>query len=88
MKNGKNLKVKTLVDLGYTYMRIDEQLIKDKKIQTKLINFLFKVFNTNEIKNREVTKVILLEIKINRHKKQLEAAVIDLNRMDIFLEHN
>jgi len=88
MKNGKNLKVKTLVDLGYTYMRIDEQLIKDKKIQTKLINFLFKVFNTNEIKNREVTKVILLEIKINGHKKQLEAAVIDLNRMDIFLEHN
>ena len=88
MKNGKNLKVKTLVDLGYIYMRIDEQLIKDKKIQTKLINFLFKVFNTNEIKNREVTKVILLEIKINGHKKQLEAAVIDLNRMDIFLEHN
>ena len=88
MKNGKNLKVKTLVDLGYIYMRIDEQLIKDKKIQTKLINFLFKVFNTNEIKNREVTKVILLEIKINGHKKQLKAAVIDLNRMDIFLEHN
>ena len=30
----------------------------------------------------------LLEIEINGHKEQLEAAVIDLNRMDMFLGHN
>ena len=35
-----------------------------------------------------MTKVAPLEIKINRHKEQLEVAVIDLNRTDIFLGHD
>ena len=87
-KNGKNLKVKTLVDSRYTYTGIDEQLVKEKRIQTKLINFSFKVFNMDGTKNGEVTKVALLEIEINRHKKQLEAAVTDLNGTDMFLEHD
>ena len=39
-------------------------------------------------KNGEVTKVAPLEIEINEHKKQLEAAVTDLNRTDMFLGHN
>jgi len=46
-KNGKNLKVKILVDSGCTYTGIDEQLVKDKRIQTRLINFSFEVFNTD-----------------------------------------
>jgi len=71
MKNGKKLEVKVLVDSGYTHTGIDEQLVKDKRIQTKPINFLFEVFNANRIKNGEVTKVASLEIKINRHKKTL-----------------
>ena len=29
-----------------------------------------------------------LEIEINGHKKQLKAAVTDLNRMDMFLDHD
>ena len=28
-------------------MGIDEQLVKEKRIQTKLINFSFEVFNAN-----------------------------------------
>ena len=32
IKNGKNLKVKTLVDSGYIYMGIDKQLVKNKRI--------------------------------------------------------
>ena len=87
-KNGKNLKVKALVDSGYTYTRIDKQLVKDKRIQMKSINFSFEVFNTDGTKNREVTKVVPLEIEINRHKEQLEAAVMDLNGMDMFLGHD
>jgi len=77
-KNGKKLKVKALVDSRYTHTWIDEQLVKDKRIQTKLINFSFEVFNTDGTKNREVTRVVSLEIKINGHKEQLEAAVMDL----------
>ena len=87
-KNSKNLKVKTLVDSGYTHMGIDEQLVKEKWIQTKLINFSFKVFNADETKNREVIKVVPLEIEINRYKEQLEAVVTNLNRTDMFLGHN
>jgi len=87
-KNGKKLKVKALVDSRCTYTGINKQLVKDKRIQTKPINFSFKVFNTNRMKNREVTKVAPLEIKINGHKETLEAAVTDLDRTDMFLGHD
>ena len=84
----KKLKIKVLVDSRCTYTGINEQLVKDKRIQTKPINFSFKVFNADRIKNGEVTRVAPLEIEINGHKKQLEAAVMDLNRMEIFLGHD
>ena len=87
-KNGKNLKVKALVDSRCTHTGIDEQLVKDKKIQTKKIDFSFEVFNTNETKNGEVTKVVPLEVEINRHKETLEAAVTDLDGTDIFLGYD
>ena len=70
MKNSKKLKVKALVDSGCTHMGIDEQLVKDRKIQTKLINFSFKVFNADRMKNREVTKVAPLEISKSMDTKK------------------
>jgi len=88
MKNSKKLKVKALVDSGCTHIGINEQLVKDKRIQTKPINFSFEVFNADGTKNREVTKVAPLEIKINGHKKTLKAAVIDLDGTDMFLGHD
>ena len=87
-KNGKKLKVKALVDSGCMHIEIDEQLVKDKRIQTKLINFSFEVFNTDGAKNGEVTKVVPLEIKINGHKKTLKVAVADLDGTDMFLGHD
>jgi len=63
-------------------------LVKDKRIQTRLINFSFEVFNIDRTKNKEVTRVAPLEIEINRYKEQLEAAVTDLNRTDMFLGHD
>ena len=86
-KNSKNLKVKALVDSGCTHIGIDKQLVNKKRIQTKPINFSFEVFNTDRIKNGEVTKVVPLEIEINRHKEQLKVAVMDLNGTDMFLGH-
>ena len=76
------------MDSGCTHIGIDEQLVKDKRIQKKLINFSFKVFNTDRTKNGEVTRVAPLEIEINGHKEQLEGAVTDLNRTDMFLDHD
>ena len=87
-ENGKKLKVKALVDSRYTYTGIDEQLVKDKKIKTKPINFVFKVFNADGTKNEKVTKVAPLEIEINGYKKQLNAAVTDLDETDMFLGHD
>ena len=87
-KNSKKLKVKALVDSRYTHTGIDEQLVKDKRIQTKKIDFSFEVFNADGTKNREVTKVAPLEIEINGHKETLEAAVTDLDGTDMFLGHN
>ena len=78
MKNGKKLKVKTLMDSVCTHTGINKQLVKEKRIQTRPINFSFEVFNADRTKNGEVTKVASLEVKINRHKEQLEAAVTDL----------
>ena len=66
-KNGKKLEVKALVDSGCTHTEINEQLVKDKKIPTKPINFSFEVFNTDGTKNGEVTRVEPLEIEINGH---------------------
>jgi len=40
------------------------------------------------MKNREMTKVVPLKIEINEYKKQLEAAVTDLNGMDMFLGYD
>jgi len=87
-KNGKQLKVKALVDSGCTHTGIDEQLVKEKRIQTKNINFSFEVFNADGTKNGEVTKVAPLEVEINRHKETLEVAITDLDRTDMFLGHD
>jgi len=87
-KNSKKLKVKALVDSRCTHIEINNQLVKDKRIQMKPINFSFKVFNADGTKNGEVTKVVRLEIEINGHKKQLEAAVTDINSTDMFLGHD
>jgi len=87
-KNSKKLKVKVLVDSRCIHTAIDEQLVKDKRIQTKSINFSFKVFNADGMKNREITKVVPLEIKINGYKEKLEATVMDLDGTDMFLGHD
>ncbi len=68
-RNNKNLKVKALVDSRCTHTGINEQLVKRKRIQTKKINFSFKVFNADGMKNGEVTKVAPLEVKIKDTRK-------------------
>ena len=87
-RNRRKLKVKSLVDSGCTHTGIDEQLVKEEKIQTKAIDFSFEVFNADRTKNGEVTRVAPLEVEINGHKETLETAVTDLNRTDMFLEHD
>ena len=52
------------------------------------IDRLFKVLNADRTKNSEVTRFVLLKVKINRYKEQINAVVMDLNSIDIFLGYN
>ena len=76
------------MDFKCTHTEIDEQLVKDKRIQTRPINFSFEVYNIDGTKNGDITKVVPLEVKINEHKEYIEVVLIDLNGMDIFLGHD
>jgi len=55
MKNRKELQLQALVDSGYTHTRIDKQLVKEEKIKMEPMERSFEVFNTDRIKNGEVT---------------------------------
>jgi len=48
---------------------INKQLVKEEKIKTELMDRSFKVFNADGTKNGEVTRFVLLEVEINRHKE-------------------
>ena len=54
----------------------------------KSMDKLFEVFNTDRTKNGEVTWFVLLEVKINGHKKQIDTEVMDLNGMNMFLGYD
>ena len=49
---------------------------------------LFKIFDIDGTKNREVTRFALLKLEINRHMERINVVVMDLNGIDIFLEYN
>ena len=73
------------------YVHIWKSINSQSRIEEykkKPINFLFKVFNADGTKNGKVTKVTLLEVKINGYKEHIEAAVTDLNGTDMFLGYN
>jgi len=70
------------------HIGINKQLVKNKRIKTKLANFSFEIFNSDSTKNRKVTRIVPLEVEINEHKEYIDTAVMDLNETDIFLEHN
>jgi len=87
-KNRKELWLQALVDSGCTHTGIDKQLIKKKRIKIEPIKRSFKVFNADGTKNREVTWFALLEVEIDGHKEQINAAVMNLNGTDMFLGYN
>ena len=86
--NGKKLWLKTLVDSDCIYTEVDKQLVKKERIKTEPIDRSFKVFNTDETKNREVTWFVLLELEINRHTEHIDAVVTNLNDTDMFPSQN
>ena len=88
MKNGKELQLQALVDLGYTHTGINEQLVKEERIKIESMDRSFEVFNVDGTKNGEVTRFAPLEVEINGHKKRIDVAVTDLNGTDMFLGYD
>ena len=87
-KNGKELQLQALVDSRCTHTEIDKQLVKEEEIKTELMDRSFEVFNADGTKNEEVTRFALLEVEINEHKEQIDAAVMDLNGTNMFLGYD
>jgi len=86
--NEKKLWLKVLVDSGYTHTRINKQLVKEEQIKMKLMNRLFKVFNTDKTNNKEVTRFVPLELDINKHMENINTAVTDLNSINMLLKYD
>ena len=72
----------------YTHTGIDKQLVKNKRIQTKPVDFSFKIFNIDGTKSEEVTRIVQLKIDINEYKECIEVAVTNLNGTNMFSGHN
>ena len=87
-KDEKRLQLQILVDSGCTHTEIDKKLVKEERIKIELMGILFEVFNTDGTKNREVIRFVLLEVKVNKHRKRINVVVIDLNGTDIFLGYD
>ena len=68
-KTEKELQLQVLVNSGYTHTRINKQLIKEERIKTEPMDRLFKVFNIDGTKNREVIRFTLLKVEIDGHKE-------------------
>jgi len=58
-QNRKEFRLQVPVNSECTYTGINKQLVKKEKIQTKPMDRLFKVFNADGTKNREVTQYVL-----------------------------
>ena len=65
----KILQLKALVNLEYTYTRINKQLVKEERTKTELMNRSFEVSNLDRTKNIEVIRFVLLKVEINTYRK-------------------
>jgi len=87
-KTRKELQLQALVDFGCTHTEIDKQLVKKERIKMEPMDRSFEVFNTDGTKNGKVTRFAPLEVEIDRHKKQIDIVVTDLNGTDMFLGYD
>jgi len=88
ISNRNKLQLKVLVDLGCTHIGIGKQLVKKERIKTEPMDKSFKVFNADRTKNGEVTRFALLKLETNGHIENINAVVIDLNSMNMFLGYD
>ena len=89
-KDGRKLKVKTLINSGCTNTTIARKTVEKKEIPTKSLPKPFDIYNSDGSRNGEkiIKEFVLLEINSNRHIEQIDAVVLEIKETDLFLEHN
>jgi len=70
-------------------LSINKELVKEEQIKTVLLSKPFNNFNADGTRsgNHRVTQFTQLELEINGHTENIDAVVIDLKSIDMFLEH-
>ena len=89
-ENRRKLKVKALIDSGYTNTTIARKTVEEKGISTKPLPRPFNIYNSNRSRNREKTirEFVPLEINSNGHIEQINAVVLEIKETDLFLGHD
>ena len=86
----RKLKVKALINSGYTNTTIARKTVEEKRIPIKLLLKPFDVYNLDGSRNGEkmIKEFVPLEINSNRHIEQIDAVVSEIKETDLFLGHN
>jgi len=89
-KDKRKLKVKVLINSGYTNTTIARKTVEEKEIPTKLLPKPFNVYNLDRLRNGEkiIREFVPLEINSNRHIKQIDVVVSEIKKTDLFLGHD
>ena len=88
-KNRRKLKVKALIDLGYTNTTIARKTVKEKKISIKSLPKPFNMYNSDRSRNGEkiIKELVSLKINSNGYIKQIDIVVSEIKKIDLFLKH-
>ena len=62
--------------------------MKEERIINLVTSSFLVLFVLKTLNDLSISSFILLELKINEHMEKINAVVIDLNSMDMFLEYN
>jgi len=89
-RDGRKLKGKALIDSRCTNTTITRKTIEEKGIPTKLLPKPFNMYNLDGSRNGEKTirEFVPLEINLNGHVEQIDAIVLEIKEMNLFLGHD
>ena len=89
-KDRRKLKVKALINSGYTNTTIARKTVEEKEISTKSLPRPFDIYNSDRSRNGEKTikEFVPLEINSNGHIEQIDAVVSEIKETDLFLGHD
>ncbi|KXN92628.1 hypothetical protein AN958_02293, partial [Leucoagaricus sp. SymC.cos] len=79
-----------LIDLGYAYIYISENIAKKLEISLRLIKEPFEVFNVDgsQSGHKPIMNYVNITLDTEGHKEQIEVVVTTLDLVNMFLEYD